>query len=51
MESTNPNPGANGYSRVVSWIDEDSLGIVMADAYDAQGKKLKEFYPKRMSKK
>jgi len=46
LESTNPNPSTNGYSRVDSWIDEESLGIVQAYAYDANGKKLKEFYPK-----
>ena len=50
LESTNPNPSPNGYSRVVSWIDEESLGIVMAEAYDAQGKLLKEFYPKDVKK-
>jgi len=50
LESTNPNPSTNGYSRVVSWIDEETLGIVQAYAYDAQGRKLKEFYPKDMKK-
>ncbi len=50
LESTNPNPSTNGYSRVVSWIDEETLGIVQAYAYDAQGKKLKEFYPKDFKK-
>ena len=50
LESTNPNPTTNGYSRVVSWIDEDSLGIVMANAYDANGKLLKEFFPKDVKK-
>jgi hypothetical protein len=50
LESTNPNPSTNGYSRVVSWIDEESGGIVQAFAYDAQGKKLKEFYPKNFEK-
>ena len=50
LESTNPNPSANGYSRVVCWIDEDSLGIVEAYAYDANGKKLKNFYPKNLEK-
>jgi hypothetical protein len=50
LESTNPDPSTNGYSRVVSWIDEDSGGIVMAEAYDAQGKLLKEFYPKDFKK-
>jgi hypothetical protein len=50
LESTNPNPTADGYSRVVSWIDEDSLGIVEAFAYDINGKKLKNFYPKSLEK-
>jgi hypothetical protein len=50
LESTNPSPATNGYSRVVSWIDEESLGIVQAYAYDARGKKLKEFYPKDFKK-
>lgn len=50
LESTNPDPSANGYSRVVSWIDEDSLGVVEAYAYDAQGKQLKNFYPKNLEK-
>ena len=50
LESTNPNPSTNGYSRVVSWIDEDSLGTVEAYAYDLNGKKLKNFYPKNFEK-
>jgi hypothetical protein len=50
LESTNPNPSTNGYSRVVSWIDSDSLGIVEAYAYDFDGKKLKNFYPKNLKK-
>jgi hypothetical protein len=50
LESTNPNPSANAYSRVVCWIDNDSLGIVEAYAYDASGKKLKNFYPKNLQK-
>jgi hypothetical protein len=50
LESTNLNPSTNGYSRVVSWIDNDGGGIVQAFAYDAQGKKLKEFYPKNIEK-
>jgi hypothetical protein len=49
LESTNPNP-FNGYSRVVSWIDEESLGIVEANAYDVKGKLLKDFYPKDFKK-
>ena len=50
LESTNPNPAADAYSRVVCWIDNDSLGIVEAYAYDAKGKKLKNFYPKNLVK-
>ena len=50
LESTNPDPAPNGYSRVVCWIDEQSNGIVQAEAYDAQGKLLKEFYPKDIKK-
>ena len=50
LESTDPHPGTNGYSRVVCWIDEDSGGIVMARAYDTQGRLLKEFYPKDIKK-
>jgi hypothetical protein len=50
LESTNPNPSPNGYSRVLCWIDNEALGIVEAKAYDAQGKLLKEFYPKDIKK-
>jgi len=50
LESVNPNPSPNGYSRVVSWIDNETLGIVQAEAYDAKGKLLKEFYPKDFKK-
>jgi hypothetical protein len=50
LESVNPNLSANGYSRVVSWIDNESGGIVHAEAYDANGKLLKEFDPKSFKK-
>jgi len=50
LESTNPNPSTNGYSRVLCWIDNETLGIVEAEAYDAKGKKLKEFLPKDIKK-
>jgi hypothetical protein len=49
LESSRPYV-AKGYSRVVCWIDEDSLGIVEAFAYDWDGKKLKNFYPKNLEK-
>lgn len=50
LESANPHPSTNGYSRVVCWIDDDSLGIVEAYAYDVNGKRLKNFYPKNLEK-
>jgi len=50
LESTNPNPPTNGYSRVVTWIDNESPGIVQAKAYDAKGNLLKDFYPNDVKK-
>lgn len=50
LESTNPSPPTNGYSRVLSWIDKESNGILQAEAYDAQGKLLKIFEPKSFKK-
>lgn len=50
LESRNPVPSTNVYSRVVSWIDNDSGGIVHAEAFDAKGKLLKEFNPKEFKK-
>jgi hypothetical protein len=50
LESTNPDPSTNGYSRVMSWIDTETLGVVEAYAYDAKGKQLKIFTPKDFKK-
>jgi hypothetical protein len=50
LESINPQPAPGTYARVVSWIDDDSHGIVFAEAYDARNKLLKEFAPKDVSK-
>jgi len=50
LESTNPDPSTNGYARVVSWIDNESGGIVQAEAYDCKNKLLKEFAPKSFKK-
>lgn len=38
-----PDDASLGYSRVVSWIDNETGGILRAQAYDAAGKLLKEF--------
>lgn len=50
LESVNPNPSTNGYSRVLSYIDKETGGILEAEAYDSRGKLLKEFYPKDFKK-
>ena len=50
LESGNSHPATDGYSRVISWIDRESGGIVHADAYDRAGKLLKEFEPKEFKK-
>ena len=50
LESTNPNPTTNGYSRVLSWIDKESGGILEAEAYDIHGRLLKDFAPKSFKK-
>jgi hypothetical protein len=50
LESRNPNALPTGYARVVSWIHDESNGIVLAQAYDAKGKLLKEFRPSELEK-
>ena len=50
IESANPFPGGGTYARVVAWFDEESLGIVEAEAYDAAGNEVKNFYPKDLKK-
>jgi len=34
LESVNPKPSPGGYARVLSWIDNESGGILQAEAYD-----------------
>jgi hypothetical protein len=56
LESTNPDLSSTNpispiyYSRVRSWIDQETGGILEAEAYDAQGKLLKVFEPKSFKK-
>jgi hypothetical protein len=50
LESTNPDPAPGAYSRVDTWIDNETLGPVHAEAYDARGKLLKVFDPKSFKK-
>jgi Outer membrane lipoprotein-sorting protein len=50
LESTNPDPATNGYSRVLSSIDKETGGILEAEVYDAKGDLLKVFEPKSFKK-
>jgi hypothetical protein len=50
LESTTPHPLANGYARVVSWLDIDTGGVVFAESYDTNQKRVKEFAPKAFKK-
>ncbi len=50
LESVNPNAHAPGYSRVVSWVDIDTGGIVHADAYNEANELLKQFDPTALQK-
>ena len=43
VESVNPQPGPGKYSRVLSWVDFETSGIILAEAYDDKGEALKEF--------
>jgi hypothetical protein len=43
LESRNPEPTAKGYTRVRSWIDTQTGGIILAEAYGPDGKLMKEF--------
>ena len=43
LESTNPSPGAQGYTRVRSWIDSENHAVILAEAYGPDGKLIKEF--------
>ena len=38
------------YSKIVSYVDEDTMGIVHADVFDAKDRLLKEFAPKDFKK-
>jgi len=43
LESVTPQPVPGGYARVLSWIDNETGGILQAEAYNAQHKLLKKF--------
>lgn len=43
LESVTPRPDPDGYARVLSWIDNETGGVLLAEAYDRHGKLLKKF--------
>ena len=43
VESINPHPVAGAYSRVLSWLDTETGGLIRAEAYDQDNRLLKEF--------
>jgi hypothetical protein len=43
LESINPDPAPGIYSKVISWVDVETGGILQADAYDGRKKLLKKF--------
>jgi hypothetical protein len=51
VESVNPEPGPGEYSRVLSWVDFETSGIILAEAYDENGKLLKEFSIQKFDRK
>jgi hypothetical protein len=43
LESINPQPGAAGYTRVRSWVDNETGAIIIAEAYGPDNRRTKEF--------
>lgn len=43
LESTNPKPTPGAYSRVLSWIDVESNGLLTAEAFDQKNDQQKVF--------
>ena len=50
LQSDNPSKSPNGYSRVISWLDKESGGPILAEGYDRTGKLIKEFSIRSLKK-
>jgi hypothetical protein len=50
LDSVNPNPAPGAYARVVSFIDKESGGLIVAEAFDHQNKSIKEFSVRSVKK-
>ena len=51
LESRNPKPAKGEYHRVVSWVDKETGGILLADIYTTEAKPVKRFSVKGLTKK
>ena len=43
LESINSKPAPGAYGKVISWLDKETGGPILADAFDANNKPLKNF--------
>src|SRR6185436_8059953 len=50
LESMNVNPTPGTYSRVLSWIDVESDGLLRAEAFDQKNESQKVFEPGTVKK-
>jgi hypothetical protein len=50
LQSSQPPTSTNGYGRVVSWVDVESGGLLIAEAYDPANRLLKEFSINKVTK-
>ena len=50
LESLNPQPEPGQYSKVISWVDTESGGLVAVEAYDHTKRLLKVFTVKSLNK-
>src|SRR6266516_3838113 len=51
LESINPAPASGDYARVLSWLDKESGGPIIAEGFNAANQRVKEFAIKGVSKK
>ena len=49
LESSNPDESSSGYRRVLSWVDKESGGLLIAEAFNAK-RQVKEFSVKSVKK-
>lgn len=51
VESVNPNSAPGTYSKVLTWIDFETNGIILAEAFDHNDRLLKEFSIQKFDRK